>query len=248
MAVRRYGDGDRHIVYLHGLGEASGVFEPLWQVNTLRDSSYTHTLPDLPGYGRSTWPDPPLGLAALASQLKDWLAGFPTPPVLVGHSMGGVLAVLVAEASPAVVTAVVNVEGNVSLEDCLFSGRVTAWDESSYLADGHQSMARDIYSTAADGSPESFYYAAFRFADPVSTYRHATDLVELSAAELMAERMAALTVPCVFVAGVPRGIAPRSLDLLDSAGVRTVRVEPAGHWVFWDQPAVCAEVVVAELA
>ncbi|HEY5519521.1 MAG TPA: alpha/beta hydrolase [Candidatus Limnocylindrales bacterium] len=243
MSVRRYGDGDRHIVYLHGLGEAGGVFQPLLHERVLRDRSFTHTVPDLPGYGRSAWPEPPLGLDARADQLTTWLAGFPTPVVLVGHSMGGVLAVLVAEKSPSVVKAIVNVEGNVSLDDCFLSGGIAASDESSYAAEGHEAIAWHLLSLAVDGSPESFHYAAFRFADPASTHRHARDLVELSATESMAERMAALTVPCVFVAGVPRGIAPRSLELLDTHGVRTVRVEPCGHWVYWDQPAVCAEVV-----
>ena len=247
MSVRRYGDGDRHIVYFHGLGEAGGVFEPLLRERVLRDAEFTHTVPDLPGYGRSAWPEPPLGLEALADQLLAWLAGFPTPVVLVGHSMGGVLAVLVAEASPQAVKAIVNVEGNVSLDDCFMSGRIAAWDESSYAADGHEAIARHLHSLAVDGSPESYHSAAFRFADPQSTYRHARDLVELSATESLAERMASLAVPCVFVAGVPRGIAPRPLELLDRHGVRTLRVAPSGHWVFWDQPAVCAEVV-AELA
>ena len=247
MSVRRYGEGDSHIVYLHGLGEAGGIFEPLLLQDALRNASFTHTVTDLPGYGRSNWPERPLGLVALADQLADWLSGFTKPPVLVGHSMGGVLAVLVAEASPSVVKAVVNIEGNVSLDDCAFSGRIVAWDEHSYVSDGHESMARHISSLATNGSPESFYAAAFRFADPASTFRHAKDLVEISAAEQMAGRMASLGVPCVFVAGVPGGIAPRSLVLLDAAGVRTVRVEPAGHWAYWDQPAECAEVI-AELA
>jgi len=247
MSVRRFGDGDRQIVYLHGLGEAGGVFQPLLREPTLANASFTHTVPDLPGYGRSAWPESPLGLEALADQLIRWLAEFPTPPVLVGHSMGGVLAVLIAEAPPAAVKAVVNIEGNVSLDDCFLSGRIAAWGESSYATDGHEAIARHLHSVATDGSPESFHYAAFRFADPQSTYRHAEDLVELSAAESMAQRMASLTVPCVFVAGVPRGLASRSLELLDGHGVWTVRVEPAGHWAYWDQPSVSAEVI-ADLA
>ena len=247
MSVRRYGDGDRQIVYLHGLGEAGGVFQPLLREPVLDNAGFTHTVLDLPGYGRSAWPEPPLRLEALAGQLNLWLAGFPTPPVLVGHSMGGVLAVLVAEASPPAVKAVVNIEGNISLDDCFLSGRIAAWDELGYATDGHEAIARQLDAVAVDGSPESFHAAAFRFADPQSTYRHAKDLVELSATESMAERMASLTVPCVFVAGVPRGMAPRSLELLEGHGVRTVRVEPAGHWAYWDQPDVCAEVV-ADLA
>jgi len=249
MSVRRFGDGDgaRHVVYLHGLGEASGVFAPLLREPALSDGSFTHTLPDLPGYGRSVWPDKPMPLDDLAHELADWMAGFRTPPVLVGHSMGGVMAVLVAEAAPAVVTAVVNIEGNVSLDDCTFSGRVAAYDEARYIAEGHAQMANHIRSMATDGSPESYYAAAFQFADPASTYRHATDLVEVSVTETMAARMAAQSVPCVFIAGVPRGLAPRSVELLTAAGVPTVRVELAGHRTYWDQPRACA-AVVAELA
>jgi pimeloyl-ACP methyl ester carboxylesterase len=243
MFVRRQGQGIRHIAYLHGLGEASGVFEPLLRQPALGDATFTHTLPDLPGYGRSTWPKPPLDLTALAGQLIDWLAAFPKPPVLVGHSMGGVLAVLVAEASPATVKAIVNIEGNISLADCIFSGAICDWNETSYLVEGHGVIARRNDSVAVAGSPEGFYAAAFRVADPASTHLHARGLVELSASESMARRMASLTVPSVFIAGVPRGIAPRSLELLDAADVRTVRVEPAGHWAYWDQPAACAEVV-----
>jgi pimeloyl-ACP methyl ester carboxylesterase len=247
MSVRRLGEGERHIVFLHGLGEASGVFEPLLREPDLQDATMTHTLPDLPGYGRSPWPEPPLGLHDLAGQLADWLAGFPAPPVLVGHSMGGVLSVLIAEASPAVVRAVVNIEGNVSFDDCTFSGPIAAWDESDYVAHGHETVARQLNSIAADGSPESFYAAAFRLADPASTHRQATDLVGLSTPETMAQRMARLQVPCAYIAGVPHGIAPRSLELLDAARVHTVRVEPAGHWTYWDQPAACAGVI-ADLA
>ena len=242
MSVRRYGDGDAHIVYLHGLGEASGVFKPLLRADALSGAGFTHTTPDLPGYGRSAWPEKPLGLDALARHLTDWLSGFPQPPVLVGHSMGGVLAVLVGQASPSVVKAIVNFEGNVSRDDCVFSGRIADWDEAN-LTHGYEATARYLQSQAASGDGESFYAAAFRFADPVSTLRHARDLVDVSVAEVMAGRMATLNVPCVFVAGVPRGIAPHSLDLLDRAGVRTVRIEPAGHWVFWDQPDACAEVI-----
>ena len=106
MAVRRIGDGPE-VVWLHGLGEQSASFDAIARHPRL--AGYTHVLPDLPGYGRSPWPDPdPTGrdsLARLASHLARWLADRESaePPVLVGHSMGGVLALLVAERIPVAV-------------------------------------------------------------------------------------------------------------------------------------------------
>ena len=74
-------------------------------------------------------------------------------------------------------------------------------------------------------------------------YRHARELVELSEGESLAARFAALAVPALFVAGVPRGICERSRTLLDRAGARWIGVEPAGHWVYLDQPARFASIV-----
>jgi pimeloyl-ACP methyl ester carboxylesterase len=244
MVVRRYGDGDTQVLYLHGLGEAGGIFDVLLTTPELATGSFTHVVPDLPGYGRSAWPASPVGLAGLAEQLVEWLADFPSVPVLVGHSMGGVLAVLIAEKAPKVIKAVVNIEGNISLGDCTFSGRVASWSEAEYVRTGHAETAQVVYDMGADIQPARYYYAAFRFADPASTHRHARDLVDVSQTESLAGRMAALRVPSVFVAGVPRGIAERSLELLDASGVRTVQVEPAGHWVYVDDPTACAEVII----
>ena len=142
---------------------------------------------------------------------------------------------------------IVNVEGNVSLGDCRFSGKIVVWAASEYVASGHETIVQQVHEMGTQSQPERFFYAALRLADPASTHRHASELVELSTTESMADRMAQLDVPCTFIAGVPNGLDQRSLELLDGAGVRTVRVEPAGHWVYVDQPEVCAEIV-AELA
>ncbi len=68
MSVRRTGAGPE-LVWIHGLGESSTSFDPV----VARLPRFTHTLVDLPGYGRSAWTAEPQGLDELADQLAAWL-------------------------------------------------------------------------------------------------------------------------------------------------------------------------------
>src|SRR6185369_6683649 len=121
MMVRRFGDGPE-LVWIHGLGEWSLSFDPVARHPAL--AGFAHVLPDLPGYGRSPWPnggdvDDVDDLARVADRLAAWIGD--RAPALIGHSMGGVLASLVAERIA--VRAVVDVEGNLSMGDCVFSAK-----------------------------------------------------------------------------------------------------------------------------
>lgn len=243
MVVRRWGDG-APVVYIHGLGEAGVCFAPLIAQPSL--AGFAHVIPDLPGYGRSAWPERAHGLDELADQLIAWLAAQPGPrPIVVGHSMGGVLATMIAERAPAQVAAIVNIDGNISLGDCTFSGVAAALSLAEMLGGGFDRLREAIYADGATAPELRGYYAALRFADPVTYHRHACDLVALSTPETFAARVAAVTVPATFVAGVPGGICERSRALLSSAGARWIAVEPAGHWVYVDQPARCAAIIAA---
>jgi pimeloyl-ACP methyl ester carboxylesterase len=81
------------------------------------------------------------------------------------------------------------------------------------------------------------------FASPEMFHRHALDLVDMSTADTLAPRLAALPCKKLFVAGVPDGICAASRARLDAVGVSWVGVEPAGHWVHLDQLARFAQLV-----
>jgi 3-oxoadipate enol-lactonase len=228
MVVRRTGSGPR-VVWVHGLGESSVSFEPV----VAAMPGFSHVLVDLPGYGRSPWPEQASGLDVIADHLAAWLD---PDAFVIGHSMGGVLATLIAERRA--VAGIVNIDGNISRGDCNFSGKAAA------IADPVRALDAIRELVAGDGSPRS-YQAALGFAMPAMFHRHAKDLVEISATETLAGRVAKLR--SLFVAGVPRGICDASRALLDRAGARWVGIEPAGHWVYLDQTARFAAEVTAFL-
>jgi len=232
MVVRRTGAGPR-VVWVHGLGESSVSFEPV----VAAMPGFSHVLVDLPGYGRSPWPAQASGLDAIADHLAAWLD---PDAFVIGHSMGGVLATLVAERRP--VAGIVNIDGNISIGDCTFSSKAAA------IADPVRALATVRESVYADGATRAElrgYYAAMGFAMPAMFHRHAEDLVELSTAETLAGRVA--KQHSLFVAGVPDGICAASRAMLDRAGARWVGIAPAGHWVYLDQPAQFVAEVTAFL-
>lgn len=247
LVVRRSGTGPE-LVWIHGLGEQSASFDAIARALP----GYTHVLPDLPGYGRSPWPSEPPhagdSLEALAAHLVAWLdAGWlgGRAPVLLGHSLGGVLATLVAERTR--VRAIVNIDGNLSRGDCTFSAEAAAYARPDFVAHGFVAMRDRVYTRGVTERALRGYHAALTLASPDVFHVHATDLVALSSTETLAARLAALGIPVLFVAGVPGGICARSRELLDAHRIHWTAIEPAGHWPFLDQPVAFAHTVDAFL-
>lgn len=241
MMVRRFGTGPE-LVWLHGLGEQSRSLDAIAAHSAF--VGYTHVLPDLPGYGRSPWPDRAEDLTAVADHLVGWIAD--RQPAVIGHSMGGVLATLIAERIP--LRAVVNVEGNLSPGDCTHSAMAAAYSRDDFLRHGYAAMRNAVYDDGRSDPALRGYHAAMTMASPSVFHHHALELVAISKPETLAERLAALSIPVLFLAGIPGGVCERSRALLDRHGIRWVGIMPAGHWVHIDQPDRFADTVADFLA
>jgi pimeloyl-ACP methyl ester carboxylesterase len=248
MFVRELGGREAGpVVWIHGLGESGLCFERIVQREEF--AAWRHLAPDMPGYGRSAWPDEPAGMEALADLLARWLSERGEGPVsLIGHSMGGVVGLVLAERHPDQINAFVNVDGNVAKGDCTFSGLAAAQPMERFVAAGFDELRDQVFRTGANDESLRGYYASLRLADPRAYHLHSAQLVEASGREDMAARMSALDCPAWYVAGVPRGVCQRGLELLADAGVPVVGIEPSGHTPFIDQPETFACHVAAMLA
>jgi pimeloyl-ACP methyl ester carboxylesterase len=230
MFLRQEGIGGREslILYLHGLGESGLCFEAL--AAHLELGGWRHLIPDLPGYGRSPWEEKPSPLEALADRLARWLQSRGEPPaVVLGHSMGGVLGILFAERHPGLVRALVDVEGNLSPGDCVFSSVAARRSLEAFLARGFSALQERVRRDGRDNPALRGYLDSMRLCDP-------RELVALSSEERLARRLAALPLPRFYVAGLPGGVCSRSLELLREAEMSPLAVSPSGHWPFIDQP------------
>jgi len=200
-------------------------------------SGILHLIPDMPGYGRSPHPIKPLGLEETAEFLATWIAKRKIGPVtLAGHSLGGVLALLLARRHPDLVRAVIDIDGNKSVGDCSYSGQASGVSLEAFVENVFPVMLDAIYRSGMEDPASRGYYASLRMCDPATFYVHARELVALSQTETLAEQLSDLPMPCTYIAGSPNGASPESLELLRQAKIPTIMVTPSGHWPFIDQP------------
>ena len=119
----RQGGGDQ-VLFLHGLGCSKADFEGAVDVPEL--ASYTLLALDFPGMGGSPYAaGSGLTLTDLALLAHQFLLAIGEGRAhLVGHSMGGAVATLLAASNPRRVSSLVNVEGNLFPEDCFYSRQI----------------------------------------------------------------------------------------------------------------------------
>lgn len=236
----------RTILYLHGMGESGLCFERI--MNDKQLAGWSHIALDLSGYGKTPWPDSPLGIEEHAILIADWLYDKRIDQVvLLGHSLSGVIGSMICEKSVGLIEAFINVEGNISLDDCMISGRVACTSLDDFIAFGFDNLCENIYKQGASDKTMRGYYASLRMCDPRCFYLNSHELVEFSRSERLASRLAALPVPVLYIFGTPRGTGRHSQNLLNDAKVPTKAIEDAGHWVFIDQHAAFVGAMITFL-
>lgn len=245
------GDGARTLLYIHGLGESGLGFERLMADPAL--DAFDHLALDLPGYGKSDWPPEPASLEDQAKRLAGELEKRDLERVVVvGHSMGGVIGLYLCEElekrGEERILGFIDVEGNVSMDDCAYSGRVAALEEEAWLHGGFEQALDLLFGQGSEVAALRTYYPSMRFCDPRAYYQNSRELVEVSGSEKIASRLAALQTPVLYLLGDPHGTGEHSRALLSEAGIKWKALSPAGHWPFLDQKEDFVEEMLAFLA
>jgi pimeloyl-ACP methyl ester carboxylesterase len=88
-----YGEGPPKVLALHGWGRRGRDFAMVLE-------GFSGLAPDLPGFGATPAPVEVVGADAYADIVSGLLDSFDRPPVLVGHSFGGRVAVCLAAKHP----------------------------------------------------------------------------------------------------------------------------------------------------
>lgn len=117
--------------------------------------------PDLAGYGS----DPEgtdVDLVRQAAQVVNLIDEVDGPVDLVGHSVGGVVAMLAADQRPGRIARLVSVEGNLTLDDAFWSGsvgRMSTEEASAMLAGYRTDPSGWLAKSGLRATPENLAWA-----------------------------------------------------------------------------------------
>jgi pimeloyl-ACP methyl ester carboxylesterase len=130
----RQGTTGPALFFIHGLGGAKENFYAAFQSPRL---AHCHLLAfDFPGTGPAEFdPESCTDVSSLAEiAYLVWNTLLPQPAFIVAASMGGLVALLlIRQYGAAKVRGLINIEGNLAPEDCMFSRRVVEHRSMSFL-------------------------------------------------------------------------------------------------------------------
>jgi len=243
--------GSPPVVLLHGLGESMRCWD---RVVPLLADRFLVVLVDLPGFGKSHGGGRGTTIEAFADAVAEVLrAADVREAVVAGHSMGGAVAVALAEREAELVARVVLVNTPPTVES-----RLTAHKGSERIVRlpvigpliwrtlSEDKLREGLRSAFAPGFAVPDEFAADLHGTSWSGFVGGTTAVDRYLAERpLGERVAALDVPVTVVFGEQDGrVALDSLSVYDGAANATVaRVPEAGHTPVWETPEHAAELI-----
>ncbi|MET9954294.1 alpha/beta fold hydrolase [Streptomyces sp. NPDC006339] len=233
------GGRGRARVYVHGLG-CTGASDFAQVAVRPELAGRRSLLVDLLGFGLS---DRPRAFdyrmesqAAAVARILDH-EGL-TGVELVGHSMGGAVAIHLAASRPDLVDRLVVAEPNLWPGGGAFSSPVAAQDEEFFVREGFAAMV--------EGQDRADYAARLRLADPRALHRSAVALVEGSV-PAPGELLAALPRPRAFLVG-EFSLPDADAEKVAAQGILVFEVPGAGHNMTIDNPAGFARALARALA
>ncbi len=249
---RTVGTTGPHVVLLHGLlGQGRNLATA---AGGLAERGHVVTTYDLPGHGRSPWPEH-LDYEVLAGAVAAELEALDGPVVLLGHSMGGKTAMLLALRRPELVSGLVvvdiapvayEVEGDSEHDRHLRTMLAMDLPAVGSRADADALLAAEVDSARVRG------FLLQNLARDGDAWTWRADLAglarDLPTIAGFPDVDASYDGPALFLAGGDSGYVTdahrdRILELFPQS--RVVRFKGVGHWVHSEAPELFVDAVEA---
>ncbi|MBL7253151.1 alpha/beta fold hydrolase [Paractinoplanes lichenicola] len=230
MAVLELGAGGPVRVYVGGLGSATTVSFAQVAGHPALAGSGRHVLVDLVGSGWSDHDDS-FGhsidehAATVATVLDELgLRGV----TLIGHSLGGSIAISLAATRPELVGELIVAEPNLDPGVGTLSAEIAAFDEDTFAESGHQRLIRS--QRVADGGEAAEFARTLARWSSRGLHRTAVSLLAERPATFR-EQLAAFAGPRRYISGE---LSHEELEPLRAIGCDVRVVPAAGHVLMWD--------------
>ena len=235
--------GRELVLFIHGLACNGESFEGAWNEPALE--KYSLLAVDLPGFGGSSRPvNFSYTLEDHAGVVYEMLRKFPQRKVhIVGHSMGGAVAVLLAKKNPRRFASLMNVDGCLGSQNGNSQGQSPAptFDEFS------RNLEERIISS--QGKPEEkglrLWYAWSRSSDPAGFNKSDDSLLQWTRSGKLIDIFLGLRMKKAYFYPDRDGL-PGALRRVRT--VRKIEVPNSGHFIMNDNPGDFYRKLADEMA
>jgi serine/threonine protein kinase/pimeloyl-ACP methyl ester carboxylesterase len=217
-------DGRGTVVMIHGLGLSGDFFRGAFEHSALTGRGLF--VPDLVGFGQT--PAPPAGfdfeLSSQAAAVWNALDELGIREIsLVGHSMGGTVAVCMAAQRPEAVNCLIVAEGNLAREPDAWSARIAAENEGGFAGEFRELI-------------ESGRFPSLRQTTLAVFVRSARSLQETPERENLRAFLEQKHVPTFYLRGEQPASEVRTLALCAELGIPVRVIAGSGHFLAQDNP------------
>jgi len=237
----REGTGGPSVFFVHGLGGAKENFYAAFQSPALADCTLLTF--DEPGTGLAAFePDAGLDVSALADMsqsVADQL--LPGPYVLAGASMGGLISLLqLRRHGVGRIQGLINMEGNLCPEDCMFSRRVISHELESFEPVFRQ-MIGELRGSSSAGDQIIAHNMALNV-DIRGYHTYSFETVAESDSGRLIEEFLGMSIPRLFLYGdLNKSLS--YLPRLRASSVQVKEIPMSGHFLFYDNPVETFQAV-----
>jgi len=236
-------DGNQStIMMLHGLGGAKENF--WWATRHSALKNCTLIAFDNPGTGDATYyPDSPLNnddlIEITALFIKEIIRG---DFFLLGASMGGLTMLKYYEKyGNDNILGLISIEGNLTIQDCMFSSKVIAQRKEEFLSSGFIHGIAEMNKNTSVG----YNIIADNIAlntDPTSYYHYSEQTVRYSETNELLEFFILVEIPKLFIHG-DKNKSLSYISQLKKENVHVREISQSDHFLFYDNPMELYEVI-----
>lgn len=242
--VRYYRDPPAGIIGLHGFTLHGGMF-----ANLAVATDEPFAAPDLPGHGRSKIE--PVTMTTAVAAVASLLAASPKPPLLLGYSQGGRVALQTALTHPTWLQALVLISTSPGLREpdrrvrrIADNALATRIEEIGIERFIDEWLTNPTTSTQTVAAADRAADRALRLENSATGLAAALRGMGQATVDDSSEELAALSIPVVFMAGGrDEKYAAAAWSMARSRDERPVIVARSGHNVILEAPHAVADVI-----
>ncbi|UCD71423.1 MAG: alpha/beta hydrolase [Syntrophobacterales bacterium] len=222
------------LLYLHGLGSSKNDF--LGATSTRELQAYTLVAFDFPGCGNSSYPVTiALGIDDLVEITDSFISKLSLGDlVVIGHSMGGLVALLYTKRYGEYVKGFINVEGNLAPEDCFFSREITKHSFAQFKKSVFRNFVQELYQSKNKGF-RKYVDTLEMNSSPNAFFDYCPSLVSYSDNGNLIQRFTELNIPKIFIYGSENDSLSYILRLKNK-GCEVAEIANSNHFPFYDNP------------